>query len=747
MKTLALPALLATLLLALPTAVGAAEAPAPVAVLTPAGSPEAVSAVREGWFFRWMLPRLEGARVEVGPDAPGRPLIAVFPWPPAGEGEGLSLPPPVAAEGEWILLAGDRYPAAEVVAAVRLPAEIRKAGEAEWWVLGGDLQQRAEMVSQLLAWELDGRGWAELDYLLQEHNWMRRTGHWREGEGGWEVDPARDRDGFAERRQWFAGLVPVAGQHLRLLVPAPDREQPELRRLAEELDRAVAGMARRLPAPARSLEAPILVAVEEDFSAQGRHTGDVGEAVPGGPADLHLVYHPDDFYAYRVALAELLMERAGGLPELPPWLRRGAALWLAGEWFGRPWRQWLPDLAAAGAVPTADQLLAPELQPDASEPLWTPWAAAVVDRLPGDSLKAKLGSGPEPERVAALLAGAEQAARAAAARADGDGSGENPPRREMPEPAFLHGVSLAMANSMDGGYHAPSVERQLRRLAALGADAVSLMPFAYQRDPHDPALRFLNDSPISETDVGMIHAARRAREQGFTVLWKPHLWIRGSWPGEVAMKTEDDWRAWWASYRRYVLHHAFLAAWTGSELFAVGVELARTTPREADWRRLIAGVRRLYPGRVTYAANWYGDPVAFWDALDLMGVDAYFPLSEGAEATPAELSAGARKTVEELARRAREAGRPLLLTEVGFPARRGAWIQPHEEGGELSEADQAAAYRALLAALERPPWLAGAFVWKAFSVETESVRGDRPDFRFLGRPAETEVRRYFTTGQ
>lgn len=747
MKTFALIALLAPLLFAVPARAAEAPAPvapAPVAVLTPAGSPEVAAAIREGWFFRWLLPRLEGVRVEVGPEAPGRPLIRVLPWPPPEEGADLA-PLPAGAEGEWILLAGDRYPASKVVAAVRLPGEIREPGEAEWRVLGGGLEQRVEVVSQLLAWEVGGRGGEGVDYLVQEHSWMRRSGRWRENGGIWEVDPARDQDGFAERRQWFAGLAPIAGEHLRLLVPAPQWERPELRRLAGELDRAVTGMARRLPAPARSLEAPILVAVEEDFTAQGHHTGKIGEAVAGGPADLHLVFHPDDLYAYRVALAGVLIERAAGFPDLPPWLRRGAALWLAGEWFGRTWQGWLPDLAAAGAVPTADQLLAPELQPDASEPLWTPWAAAVVDRLPGETLKAKLGRGPEPGRMAVLLAAAETAARSTAARAAVHGEGV--PRWVVPKPGFLHGVSLAMLNSMDGGYQAPSVERQLRRLSALGADAVSLMPFAYQREPHDPALRFLNDSPASETDVGVIHAARRAREQGFTVLWKPHLWIPGSWPGEVAMKTEADWRAWWESYRRYVLHHAFLAAWTGSELFAVGVELSQTTHREADWRRLIADVRRLYPGLVTYAANWYGDPVAFWDALDLAGVDAYFPLAEGAEATPAQLAAGARKAVEELARRAREAGRPLLLTEVGFPARRGAWIQPHEEGGELSEADQAAAYRALLATLERPPWLAGAFVWKAFSADLDGARGDRPDFRFLGRPAEAEVRRWFTTGR
>jgi hypothetical protein len=38
--------------------------------------------------------------------------------------------------------------------------------------------------------------------------------------------------------------------------------------------------------------------------------------------------------------------------------------------------------------------------------------------------------------------------------------------------------------------------------------------------------------------------------------------------------------------------------------------------------------------------------------------------------------------------------------------------------------------------------LRGIYVWKAFSAES-SWRGDHPDFRFLGRPAEAEIGAYF----
>src|SRR4029079_15567707 len=99
----------------------------------------------------------------------------------------------------------------------------------------------------------------------------------------------------------------------------------------------------------------------------------------------------------------------------------------------------------------------------------------------------------------------------------------------------------------------------------------------------------------------------------------------------------------------------------------------------------------------------------------------------------AELAQGARAVVARLEAAARKQGKPLLLTEVGFAAQKGAWGRPHTEGGEPSERDQAAAFEALLGALGRPPWLAGTFVWKTFSGEEGSWAREEADFRFLGR--------------
>ena len=179
----------------------------------------------------------------------------------------------------------------------------------------------------------------------------------------------------------------------------------------------------------------------------------------------------------------------------------------------------------------------------------------------------------------------------------------------------------------------------------------------------------------------------------------------------------------------------------GADVFAF--ELSKTARQETEWRELIAAVRLFFPGPLTYAANWYGDleHVQFWDDLDFIGVDAYFPLSSSPQASRAELEKGARQIVDRFAATSRRWRKPILLTEVGFAAHRGAWVSPHEEHGEYSEEDQALAYEVLFDALGRRPWLAGTFVWKAYT--TGSSSGQRADFGFMGRKAEGVVGRYY----
>ncbi len=721
-----------------------------IAVVWEGEDVELAEALRQGGFARWALPNLPGWRFEVGAAPEGVAVdleIRLSRWPVAPQVRELAASLPVELDHDEVALGGTRYREPQAVVALRLPEAEHKT----WLIVGGGEEQLVGMVDEILfqaaRFGRRARSRPEIDYLVQESRFLSRRGRWRTVSGRFETDPATETDEIAERDRFYEGLVPIeplsaqrpgGGPTRVTLMARPGSPESEpLRTLAQELDLAAREMAPRIGVPWKG-EA-IRIAVEPDASSLARHTGAIGEAVRGGKTDLALVFDRRDIAGYRFALAGELLERAGLSPGLSPTLAAGAALWLSRVWYGRDVAEWGPLLARVGELPTAEELIAAEPADDFSTVLANPITALIIERLPGRTLREKLANPPSVDALRGHLQALASATVAATTRAASGPKALDDPRR------FLGGVSFAMRNSIDGGYHAPIVEREFERLAGLGVNAVSLMPFGFQDDPHDESIGFVHDSPSGETDFGLVVAARRAAARGFRILWKPHLWIsRDSWPGEVEMKSEAAWKSWWRGYRRYVLHQAVLANWAGAELFSVGVELDRTTVREREWRDLIAAVRLLTPSAITYSANWdRAHTTPFWDAVDFVGVDCYFPLAGAEEGEPAVIARGAQNVVGELAAIAKAADRPVLLTEFGFPARRAAWSDPHREGGDFSEADQATAYRAFLRALGRPSWLAGVFVWKTHSNESTMTASEGADFRFLGRAAESEIRAYF----
>ena len=112
---------------------------------------------------------------------------------------------------------------------------------------------------------------------------------------------------------------------------------------------------------------------------------------------------------------------------------------------------------------------------------------------------------------------------------------------------------------------------------------------------------------------------------------------------------------------------------------------------DRHWRAVIAEVREIYHGPVGYAANFdqYRE-VGFWDALDVMGINAYFQLRrhlipdvETAELRPL-LEEGWRGVVEALRIFRQEeglTGQPVMFTEMGFTWRADSTIEPWASDG------------------------------------------------------------------
>ena len=266
-------------------------------------------------------------------------------------------------------------------------------------------------------------------------------------------------------------------------------------------------------------------------------------------------------------------------------------------------------------------------------------------------------------------------------------------------------------------------------LTAIGANWIVQTPFGWQRSHDSPALALATDGHVlwGETDEGLEVTTRLAREIGVRTLLKPHVWLteaRGKWRADIAMANDDDWRRWFSDYRRFILHYAKLAERLGIEGLAVGTELHATIrERPADWRRLIAEVRSVYGGKLTYSANWYREfeEVAFWDDLDYIGIQAYFPLTDRESPSIEELVAGWQRHLPAIEAVARRTGKPVLFTEMGYRNSADAAIEPwrwpsraERVAGATDPETQARCYEAFFRTFWHRPWFAGAYIWKWF---------------------------------
>lgn len=306
--------------------------------------------------------------------------------------------------------------------------------------------------------------------------------------------------------------------------------------------------------------------------------------------------------------------------------------------------------------------------------------------------------------------------------------------------------------------HQPVSDADFERPVADGVTWIAQNPFGWQRQLDTPEIVLATGNHVmwGESDEGLAATARLAQARGLKTLLRPHLWLTdapdGKWLGDVAMASETDWTRWFESYRRFILHYAELAQAERIELLSVGAELSTTTAREADWRRVIAEVRRVYSGKLTYAANWHREfeQIRFWDALDFIGIQAYFPLGDQERPSLEELAAAWRPHVAAIERVQRRFAKPVLFTEIGYRSAAGAAARPwewparsREPAAEAELAFQADLYEAFFRTFWDRPWFAGAYFWKWFPGLERAARPPGREFSPQNKPAENVLARWY----
>ncbi|MGB5369276.1 MAG: glycoside hydrolase, partial [Flavobacteriaceae bacterium] len=154
-----------------------------------------------------------------------------------------------------------------------------------------------------------------------------------------------------------------------------------------------------------------------------------------------------------------------------------------------------------------------------------------------------------------------------------------------------------------------------------------------------------------------------------------------------------------------------------------------------------------YKGKLTYAANWDEfQRTSFWDDLDYIGIDAYFPLSDEKLPSVEQLRVGWQRWKPSIAALAKEQNKPILFTEFGYRSMdytaKKPWLVDRDVDNVNLEA-QVNATRAIMEEFWNEEWFAGGYVWKWF-IEHQSAGGAKDNqFTPQNKPAEAVIGQYY----
>ncbi len=328
------------------------------------------------------------------------------------------------------------------------------------------------------------------------------------------------------------------------------------------------------------------------------------------------------------------------------------------------------------------------------------------------------------------------------------GAGSCGRRTEEPDAGtFQKGVAYTGYSALSYDGDGPLLS--LDRLVTTNATWTSVLVTGYQDTVHSTTITFTG--PATPTDAGVERIVRRAHDLGLKVLLKPHVDLADDpqhYRGEIGPNFKAaDWAAWFAAYRPFILHYAALAERTGCELFSVGCELGTTAVHEAEWRAIVASVRAVYGGPLTYADNQVEhapDAVAWWDAVDFIGQDAYPTLTQVVEPTVDDLLAGWTAFRAKLQALSERWGKPLLLTEIGCRSILGGAQNPWDwqRQGPVDLTVQANFYEAACRAVADRSWLRGMYWWQ-WSPDPDDGGPADTGYSPRGKPAEEILRSWY----
>ena len=286
-------------------------------------------------------------------------------------------------------------------------------------------------------------------------------------------------------------------------------------------------------------------------------------------------------------------------------------------------------------------------------------------------------------------------------------------------------------------------------LVDINTNYAAVMPFGFISREETSKVVYNGNQWYGETKVGGRNYITELHKKGIKVMLKPHIWIRhGQYTGHLKMDSEEDWKELETTYRAFILDYAQLAQEQKVAIYSIGVELEQFVANRPEfWKKLIKEVKEIYKGKITYASNWDEyKRVPFWDQLDYIGVDSYFPVSQAKTPSVAQAKAGWGYWKGKLAAFSKKHKKQILFTEWGYRsmdyAGKEPWVSTRG-GANVNLEAQANATQAVFETFWEEDWFAGGFVWKWFIHHERSGGIENDRFTPQNKPAQEVIKKYY----
>ena len=296
----------------------------------------------------------------------------------------------------------------------------------------------------------------------------------------------------------------------------------------------------------------------------------------------------------------------------------------------------------------------------------------------------------------------------------------------------------------------PFVKDPMPELTEINVGWVAVVPYSFTPGNQSRVIFGNDHSWWGESPKGTEETIKLAKQNGLNVMLKPQVWVHGSWIGDLKYSSNREWEEWESGYREYILTHARIAEKHKVKLLCIGTEIRHSVQnRNAFWRKLIKEIRSVYSGKLTYCANWDDyEKIDIWDALDYIGISAYFPLLQKSKPSTEDLMRAWKPIQKKLKTVSEKFGKQILFAEYGYLSVDGCtwntWeLEKIKHTIPNNELAQSNAIECLLGAFCDAKYWAGGFLWKWFPHGYGHKSSKNNDYTPQGKVAEETLKKWY----